>query len=287
MWTRDDSFLLPGKQETVQYMSCPKNLSVSTHAHTHTQIDSHKHIQVSRHQSGPVVMGFHLSFFFILQFHHSLTSPALPSFFSCLIVLHHLSIAPLFCFSFMLPAFLSLMLSHQPPFHPLHLLPQASCVYISVVYFYKCQTAFLPSVYWSRERERDGGGGVNMEQSKDMDVMGNMREKSEKAATRWAKEKLGYRSGKRWREAPLFKSLFLSDQPQTDLHISPYVSPPCISIHQLKYRCQDNKNHSGSIDIWTGCVHTHTVLPTVFLQNVIGHILDGHRFMIHFHVNYN
>lgn len=42
-------------------------------------------------------------------------------------------------------------LSHRA----LCLLPQASCVYISVVYFYKCQTAFLPSVYWSTERRRE------------------------------------------------------------------------------------------------------------------------------------
>lgn len=34
--------------------------------------------------------------------------------------------------------------------------PQASCVYILVVYFYKCQTVFLPSVYWSKEWESEG-----------------------------------------------------------------------------------------------------------------------------------
>lgn len=40
----------------------------------------------------------------------------------------------------------------NPSLYPLSvrwlaLRPQASCVYISVVYFYKCQTVFLPSVY--------------------------------------------------------------------------------------------------------------------------------------------
>lgn len=39
------------------------------------------------------------------------------------------------------------------PFCSLRLLPQASCVYISVVYFYKCQTVLRPFVYWSRERK--------------------------------------------------------------------------------------------------------------------------------------
>lgn len=52
----------------------------------------------------------------------------------------------------------SFTLSHRA----LGLLPQASCVYISVVYFYKCQTAFLPSVYWSTER-RDKERGRRME----------------------------------------------------------------------------------------------------------------------------
>lgn len=52
----------------------------------------------------------------------------------------------------------SFTLSHRA----LCLLPQASCVYISVVYFYKCQTEFLPSVYWSTER-RDKERGRRME----------------------------------------------------------------------------------------------------------------------------
>lgn len=46
----------------------------------------------------------------------------------------------------------SFTLSHRA----LCLLPQASCVYISVVYFYKCQAVFLPSVYWSTERRERG-----------------------------------------------------------------------------------------------------------------------------------
>lgn len=53
----------------------------------------------------------------------------------------------------------SFTLSHRA----LCLLPQASCVYISVVYFYKCQTVFLPSVYWSTERRGDKERGRRME----------------------------------------------------------------------------------------------------------------------------
>lgn len=78
----------------------------------HKRADSHKHIQVARHQSGWVVMSFHLAFIFILHFHHSLTPRAL-SRFSCLIVFHCLS--ALSCFSFKLPAFLPLSHSHIGP----------------------------------------------------------------------------------------------------------------------------------------------------------------------------
>lgn len=147
---------------------------------THTISFKLAHTQVGRHQSGPVVMSFHLSFIFILHFHHSLASCTLSpcsysllSFFASLIVFHHLSIAP-FCCSFKLIAFLSVSsLSYQASLPRSVSLPQASCVYISVVYFYKCQTVFLPSVYWSTERESDGereaekkGEGSDRERSK-------------------------------------------------------------------------------------------------------------------------
>lgn len=78
----------------------------------HKGADSHKHIQVARHQSGWVVMSFLFSFIFILHFHHSFTPRAF-SLFACLIVFHHLS--PLSCFSSKLPAFLPLSHSHIKP----------------------------------------------------------------------------------------------------------------------------------------------------------------------------
>lgn len=94
--------------------SMTSSLSINTHrqkTHIHTRWSFHTytHTQAVRHQSGPVVMSFHLSFIFILQFHHSLSACfSSPLFlFSPLIVFHHLSIAPLFCFSFKLAAFLS------------------------------------------------------------------------------------------------------------------------------------------------------------------------------------
>lgn len=122
-------------------------------------------------------------FSFLFHFHSLVSSFTCLSFslsplllffplFSCLIVFHHLSIAPIFfCFSFKLRAFLSLLHSHISAFCLLCLLPQASCVYISVVYFYKCQTVFLAFVYWSREKEmeREAGEwvkGNNNEQSR-------------------------------------------------------------------------------------------------------------------------
>lgn len=130
------------------------SVSINTQAkntHSHLLMFSHIHTQVVRHQSGPVVMSFHLSFIFILQFHHSLASlPAsllssfffLPYCFSS--SLHRSFILFLIqarCFSF------CLFPSHIKPLARSFSLPQASCVYISVVYFYKCQTVFLPSVY--------------------------------------------------------------------------------------------------------------------------------------------
>ena len=134
------------------------NALTCTHAraHTHTFRFVHTYTQVARHQSGPVVMSFHLSFIFILQFHHSLASCALSPLAS---ILPSLSFPALLFFiispslrysvshSSSLLFFLSLSLSYQPTLTRSVSLPQASCVYISVVYFYKCQTVFLPSVY--------------------------------------------------------------------------------------------------------------------------------------------
>lgn len=73
--------------------SMTSSLSINTHRHTHIQ--THSHTQVTRHQSGPVVMSFHLSFIFILQFHHSLASRAL----SPLLLFSPLFLFQPYCFS--------------------------------------------------------------------------------------------------------------------------------------------------------------------------------------------
>lgn len=92
-------------------------------------------------------MSFPVSLIAVLRVHRSLFH----SFRALLLLLFstlqslHLSSPPLLT-----------LLSHPAPTPPstlspfarsLALRPQASCVYISVVYFYKCQTVFLPSVY--------------------------------------------------------------------------------------------------------------------------------------------
>lgn len=82
--------------------SMTSSLSINTHTQIHSSTLTHTHTQVGRHQSGPMLMSFHPSFISIFQFHHSLLS-----FFSSLIVFHHLSIAALFCFSLKLISFLS------------------------------------------------------------------------------------------------------------------------------------------------------------------------------------
>lgn len=69
-----------------------------------------------------------------------------PLFFTALV---SINCRPL-CFSLKLPLFSSLTSGCFP------LLPQGSCDYISVIYFYKCQTAILPSIQ-RRTDERKGG----------------------------------------------------------------------------------------------------------------------------------
>lgn len=158
----------------VVWTSLTSSLSINKNSHRHSHPNSftyshtytaqHTHRGVGRHQSGPVVMSFHL-----FHFHSSVSS------FSCLLlpcpalILSSLSFSallffitsPLLSFSVFhsnsLLLFLSLSLSYQPFFARAVSLPQASCVYISVVYFYKCQTVFLPSVYWSTESQEDEG----------------------------------------------------------------------------------------------------------------------------------
>lgn len=104
-----------------------------------------------------IYLSFSFSSFIIhLPFIFSLSSASLlPSLFLPYCLSSSLHCSHFFCFSFKLCAFLSLLHSHISSFCLLCLLPQASCVYISVVYFYKCQTVVLAFVYWSREKEME------------------------------------------------------------------------------------------------------------------------------------
>lgn len=146
------------------------SLSINTHMHTirhtHQHSDWFTQIHASRKTS---VRPASYEFSFLFHFHPPVSSfshlscSLLPLPFSLLFLFlpycfsHHLSIATFFLSLIQAPCLsFSLSLSHQPPFRSLGLRLQASCVYISVVYFYKCQTVFLPSVYWSRDRESDG-----------------------------------------------------------------------------------------------------------------------------------
>lgn len=146
------------------------SLSINTHMHTIRHTHQHSDWFTQTHTSRKTsVRTASYEFSSLFHFHppvwsfSHLSCSLLPLpfspllFFSCLIVFPIISPLPLFLLLIQAPCLSSsLSLSHQPPFRSPGLLPQASCVYISVVYFYKCQTVFLPSVYWSRERERDG-----------------------------------------------------------------------------------------------------------------------------------
>lgn len=138
------------------------NKNRRTHSHSNSFTNSHTYRGDGRHQSGPVVMSFHLFHFHspVSSFSRLLLScPTLILFSLSFPALLFFIISPLLSFSVFhsnsLLLFLSLSFSYQPFFTHAVSLPQASCVYISVVYFYKCQTVFLPSVYWSTESEGD------------------------------------------------------------------------------------------------------------------------------------
>lgn len=92
------------------------------------------------------------------EFHRHLLPYLSLSFVSSLIVLFFLLSCSL---SIFLSRHFSLSLRTPPStllpsICSLGLHPQASCVYILVVHFYKCQTVFLPSAYWSGEWENEG-----------------------------------------------------------------------------------------------------------------------------------
>lgn len=113
----------------------PRGYEFSSLFHFHSPVSSFSRLSCS----APSLQSLALFLFQPYCFSSSLHRPP-PTFYS---VSHSSSL--LF--------FLSLSLSYRARSFSL---PQASCVYISVVYFYKCQTVFLPSVYWSTESEGDG-----------------------------------------------------------------------------------------------------------------------------------
>lgn len=143
------------------------NKNRCTHSHSNSFTSSHTyahtHTEGLADISQALWLWVFISFIFIPQFHHSLASCSLaPLWFSFLFLSQpycfssylHCSLFLFFiqthCFYFCLFLFhINLFFTHAVS------LPQASCVYISVVYFYKCQTVFLPSVYWSTESEGD------------------------------------------------------------------------------------------------------------------------------------
>lgn len=132
--------------------SMTSSLSINTHTHTDSFTHTHTGCKTSVRPGG-------YEFSSLFHFHSPVSSF---SRLSCSLppcILCSLSFGALL-FSIISPSllysvshsssvlfFLSLSLSYQPSLARSVSLPQASCVYISVVYFYKCQAVFLPSVY--------------------------------------------------------------------------------------------------------------------------------------------
>lgn len=123
---------------------------------------------------------FHFSFICILfsSFWHS---HALSSFFLLLPYCFSSSLSSLFCFSLSLPPFPSLASGR------FCLLPQASCVFISVIYFYKCQTAFLPSIQRKKKDEKKGGKNGEWQQKSGVVKKSKMRQRKKKKDKVWNK----------------------------------------------------------------------------------------------------
>lgn len=120
--------------------------------HTNTPTDSHKHIQ---DMGGDV---FSVFFHFYSVFITLSLSCSLLTFALCLFLPYcfsHLSVA-LFFILFLTQA---TSLSSSLTSGRFRLLPQASCVYISVIYFYKCQTALLPSIQRDEMKRKAGKWG--------------------------------------------------------------------------------------------------------------------------------
>lgn len=118
------------------------NLKLKTlwlHHRQHTHTESHKQIQ-------DMVLSF------LFYFHHSFTL-MLSSFFCFLSFAAFLFFITLF-FIVSHSSSLSFVFSH---IGPLLSPPSGSLAYISVIYFYKCQTEFLPSIQREEEMKRKVG----------------------------------------------------------------------------------------------------------------------------------
>lgn len=226
------------------------SLSINTHTYrlTHTTA----HTQVGRHQSGPVVMSFHLSFIFILQFHHSLASCTLSpcpysllSFSSSLMVFHHLSIAPLFCCSFKLIAFLSVCFSFISTLSRLVFLSPSGklCLYFSRLFLQMSDSVSALRLLIHRERkwwgesgrERGGKAATRHEvereiQGEECEIWENSSSRSEKAGMRWKKERKSRTKSKKGRERASSILITLSLRSLSNLRLSPpffHNSIPC------------------------------------------------------------
>lgn len=266
------------------------SLSINTHRHGHTYRFIHIYTHTHTHRlqdisQSPwlwVFISFSFSFssFIILSpLALSLSPPrsySLLSFFCGLVVFHHLSIAPLFRFSFKLAAFLFLSpsLSYQPllPLAPSPSLRLAVFIFQSFISTNVRQCFCPPSIDPQRERERERDGGREREKEVrkaegkaakqnevEREIYGGRngryererRSGSDKPGMRWEE---GWK-GRRMKSEKCGESLqYFNHSPrsltQTDsgfpLHSSPTLSlaTPLLlllltaqtSLHQLKYR---------------------------------------------------
>lgn len=161
-------------------------------------------------------MSFHL-FHFYFQFHHflaSCTAPFLSSFFSSLIVFHHLSIALSFCFSFKLIAFISVSFSFISTFFaPVPSLPPRLAVFIFQSFISTnvrqcfCPPSIDPQGPKEMRGERLGERGRRLVTRNEAGrcIAGGVADMSEK---RWKagqeREKKRIRSDKGWRKPSVF-----------------------------------------------------------------------------------
>lgn len=249
-------------------------LSVNKHTHTHTHTS--RLADISQALWLWVFISLSFSFFSFIILSPRAPSPPAPilSFSSSLIVFHHLSIAPLFCCSFKLIAFLSVSFSFISTLSRLLCLSPSGklCLYFSRLFLQMSDSVSALRLLihrekvmgreWRGEREK----GSDKERSRKRDAEGGMGEwyescSSEKAGIRWEKERKSRTKSEKGREREslqYFNHSFsqITEQPQTlssflaQFYPSlPLCSPQCllivqISPCQLKYRYQDKKNNS-------------------------------------------